>query len=106
MVFLQQNRRITRYCKLLEVDDGSYLITKTDTFRTKGGDKLRRKRKSSKEVHATKLQVQSITQAEADAAATAPPVKNWSATMPAYCLKELRIPARQQKKESGEKSPE
>lgn len=33
---------------------------------------MRRKRKSSKEVHATKLQVQSITQAEADAAATAP----------------------------------
>lgn len=64
---------------------------------------MRRKRKSSKE-YATKLQVQSITQAEADAAATAPPVKNWSATMPAYCytaacpVKELRIPARQQKK--------
>ncbi|WP_455438039.1 hypothetical protein [Hungatella hathewayi] len=73
---------------------------------------MRRKRKSSKEVHATKLQIQSITQAEADAAAAAPPVKNWSATMPAYCytaacpVKELRIPARLQKKESGEKSPE
>lgn len=73
---------------------------------------MSRKRKTSKEVRNVKLQIQSITQAEADAAATAPPVKNWSATMPAYCytaacpIKELRISARLQKKESGEKSPE
>lgn len=46
---------------------------------------MSRKRKTSKEVRCVKLQVRSITQAEADAAAAAPPVENWSATMPAYC---------------------
>ena len=40
------------------------------------------------------------------------PERTWAMDMPAYCytaacpVKELRIPARQQKKESGEKSPE
>ena len=46
---------------------------------------LSRKRKSAKEVHTAKLQIQQAMLASAAVVVTAPPVMMWSATMPAYC---------------------
>ena len=43
------------------------------------------KRKSAKEVHTVKLQIQRAMLASAAVAVAAPPVATWSATKPAYC---------------------